>query len=379
MGEKSLAIYHERVEGVSRRKQYRVMSVLTFCVAVLLPVLRLINYWIPINIGDPTTAEIVGDLIFTLPMQLIALVAVPVLFYVFLLKKNVREIFEFSNFKPTKWYNLVLAVPIGLCCHIVTLFVTTVWQNMLIMLGFNHGSSYMPEQFSAGFFITQLILTGILPAFCEEFFNRGGLLSTVRGSFPLYATVVIMGIEFGLFHQYITQVFYTALFGGFMAYLCLKLKSVWPCVIIHFVNNTFSVINSHFSEYGIMGGGLYGMINDVAATRPAFVLLFYFLGAILLGGLVVLLMYLNSNKRLEKKKEVIMDSGFDHTHNRVVLIGAEDKEKVRELGLDKEVYGYKLKEDLFKPTLKDNAFFIGAIVVTALTTIFSFVFGWVAA
>ena len=96
-------------------------------------------------------------------------------------------------------------------------------------------------------------------------------------------------------------------------------------------------------------------------------------------GLVVLLTYLNSNKRLEKKKEVIMDSGFDHTHNRVVLLGAEDKEKVRELGLDNEVYGYKLKEDLFRPTLKDNAFFIGAIVVTLLTTVFSFVFGWVAA
>lgn len=379
MGEKSLAIYRERVEGISPRKKYRVMSVITFCVAVLLPLLRLINYWLPINAGDEMTGEILSDLAFTIPMQVLILVAVPVLFYVFALKMNVRDILSFSNFRPTKWYNLVLAVPIGLCCHIVTIFVSSLWQNMLNMLGFNHGSSYMPGEFSAGFFIAQIILTGIIPAFCEEFFNRGGLLTTVRGSFPFSVTLVIMGIEFGLFHQYITQVFYTALFGAFMAFFCLKLKSVWPCVIVHFVNNTFAVINDHFNEYGILSGGLYGMINEVGSTHPAFVMMFYFMAAVLLFGLVALLLYLNSNKRLEKKKEVIMDSGFDHTHNRVVLFGAEDKEKVMELGLDKEVYGYKLKEDLFKPTLKDNAFFIGAIVVTVLTTIFSFVFGWVAA
>ena len=57
-------------------------------------------------------------------------------------------------------------------------------------------------------------------------------------------------------------------------------------------------------------------------------------------------------------------------------MGEEDKEKVRELGLDKEVYGQKLKEDLYKPSIKDNAFYFGAIAVSALTTVFSFIFGW---
>ena len=61
----------------------------------------------------------------------------------------------------------------------------------------------------------------------------------------------------------------------------------------------------------------------------------------------------------------------------MVLVGEEDKEKVRELGLDKEVYGEKLKEDLYKPTMRDNAFFFGAVAVSVLTTLFSFIFGYI--
>ncbi len=235
----------------------------------------------------------------------------------------------------------------------------------------------MPETFSAGTMVLTLVLTGVLPGFCEEFFNRGGLLKTVRGSYPFHFAIILMGLEFGLFHQNITQVFYTALFGAYMAFLALKTKSVFPCMIIHFVNNSFSVINDYCDEYGFMRGGLYRLINQTAATRPQLLTVAFFLFCGILVGLTILLLHLNSARRLAKKKEVIASSGYDHTNKRVVLLGEEDKEKVRELGLDKEVYGHTLKEDLYKPTLADNAFFLGAIAVCVLTTVFSFIFGWI--
>ena len=249
--ENQIALYHERVEGIDRKKQYRLMALLTFCVAVALPLVRLLSYYLPIE------NELLSDLAFTLPMQIGVMVVMPVLFYKFAFKQNVRGMLAFSGFHRTKWYNLLLAVPIGICCHVVTIGVSNLWQSMLIALGYTHGSSSMPETFSAGALILSLFLTGVLPGFCEEFFNRGGLLTTLRGSFPLRITMVLMGIEFGLFHQNITQVFYTALFGALMAFLTLKLKSIYPAMIVHFVNNSVSVVNDYCDEYGFFGGGFY--------------------------------------------------------------------------------------------------------------------------
>lgn len=369
--ENAIQLYHERAEGVSRSKQYRIMGLLTFCVAVALPLVRLLSYYLPIE------NEALSDFLFTFLIQICVLVVMPVLFYKFALKKNFKEIFEFSNFRKTKWYNLALAFLIGICCLVVTIGVSTIWQSILIALGYTHTSSPMPENFSAGLMILNIILTGILPAFCEEFFNRGGLLTTIRGSFPFYTAVIIMGLEFGLFHQYVTQVFYTALFGGYMAFITMRLKSIYPAMIIHFTNNTISVINDYCDEYGFLNGGLFGIINDTAANRPQWLLLAFVVFAGILVGLTALLLHLNSAEKLKRKKDVIASSGYDHKNNRVVLVGEEDKEKVRELDLDKEVYGQKLKEELYKPTVRDNVFFIGAITVSVLTTLFSFVFGWV--
>ena len=365
-----IELYQERVQTVSRQRQYRVMALLTFCVAVALPVVRLISYYLPIK------NDWVSDLVFTLLIQICTLVVMPVLFYKFLLKKNIRGMLDFSGFHKTKWYNLLLAVPIGFCCYIVTIGVSSIWQGILISLGYTHSSTPLPEHFSAGLLVLDLVLTGVLPGFCEEVFNRGGLATTLRGSFPLIPAVILLGVEFGLFHQNITQVFYTMIFGGFMAFLTLRLKSIYPAMIIHFMNNSVAVVSDYCSEYGFFGGGINQLITDTAARYPQFLLLAFVLVGGILVGLVALVLYLNSAHRLKKKKDVIVSSGYDHTNKRVVLVGEEDKEKVRELGLDKEVYGQKLKEDLYKPSIKDNAFYFGAIAVSALTTVFSFIFGW---
>ncbi|MDE7395201.1 MAG: CPBP family intramembrane metalloprotease [Clostridiales bacterium] len=368
MLDNQIALYVERDRKVSRQKQYRIVGLCTFVVAAGLLLMRILLYYLPIE------SDLVADAVFSLPLQIGILVVVPFLFYKFGLKKNVREIAAFSSMRKTRWYNLVLAVPIGLCAYGVTIGVSAIWQNILIQLGYTHSSSSLPETFTVGALLLSLFLTCVLPAFCEEFFNRGGLLTTVRGSFPFKLTLLYMGLEFGLFHQNITQVFYTALFGAYMAFLCLKCKSLYPGMIVHFINNACAVVTDYCSTYGFFGGGIARAVNE---TRAIFVLMALILVAGAFAGLTVLLSHLNSAKRLEKKKDVIASSGFDHKNNRVVLVGEEDKEKVRELGLDKEVYGEKLEEALYKPTLRDNAFFIGTAVLSFLTTIFSFIFGWV--
>ena len=357
------------------KKRYDLMGIVIFSIACGVLLVRIfINL-----IASYVTSDMALDAIFTLMVQVGVLFVMPALIYYFAFKMKPKEILHFSNYRKTQWYNLALAVPIGITAMFVTTGVSLLWQNVIALFGYTHSSSAteFPDTFNFGLFLVSVLLTGILPAVCEEFAIRGGLLTTMRKSFSQRKTILLMGVVFGLFHQNITQVFYTALFGALMAAIVLKTKSIFPAMIIHFLNNSTSVYIEYAENYGWWGGGYYDFIKVNLQTRPLAVLGLYMVVCAVFAGLLVLLFYLNSHSRLKKKKDVITSSGFDVTNGKVVLVGEENPEMVRELDMEKEVYGAKQQELLFRPTLKDNVFYIGAIVVTVLSTIFSFIWGWV--
>lgn len=368
--EKEVALYSGKKE-ITASYKYRVVGFAMFMVAVLLLLTRILVYYLPIK-NDTVT-----DVVFSCIIQLFVLVTVPFLIYKFFLKMTAREIFAFSNFRKTKWYNLVLMIPIGIFLYFVQAGISSLWQVIIMLLGYTHssGTVYYPANFGVLLFFLNIIITAVLPGFCEEFFCRGGFLTTMRKSLPFVTTIIICGVQFGLFHQNITQVFYTAVYGSIMGFMTLKLKSIFPAMILHFTNNAMSVYLEFSGVYGWWGGNFDAIMQAELFSRPLLLFVAYIVMVILVISLISLVLYLNSSKRLEKKREVIKESGFDHTNNRVVLMGEEDKEMVRELGLDKEVYGKKLEEDLYKPTFRDNMFFIGAIVVAVLSTVFSFIWG----
>jgi len=331
---------------------------------------------------DPVTHSTWVSVFFTLIAQIgICFAAVFLTFKLGLKQKN-KRVLEFSNVKKTRWFNLALMIPLGILGIFVTIGVSSVWSILLYALGYNSrgGGAGLPAEFSIGIFILQLFLIAVLPAVCEEFAMRGGLFSVFKDSFKGPKFYVFMGLAFGLFHQNITQFLYTALFGVALAFVVVKTKSIWPAIILHFINNAISVYLSHAAYYNwAFMGNFFSFLADGLRYDFAMVLLVYGAICAAFGGILVLLHYLNSTKRLEKKKQVILDSGFDHTNNRVVLVGEFDESKVKELGLEKEVLGVdsikESSEPKYKPTLADNAFYIGAIVTTGLFTLFSFIWG----
>lgn len=325
--------------GNTRQKIYRVQGAIMFGVSLGLLVMRLIIGYLPIQ------NEALADFLFSFPLQVGVLVLMPFLVYKFVLKLKFKQIISFSNIKKTKWFNLVLAVPISLCFYCLTIGISGIWQSIIAALGYTHSSNVpLPTTFSPWLFILSMFLTGVLPGFCEEFCNRGGFLSTMRSRFSFGTTIVILGVAFGMFHQNITQVFYTMFFGAFAAFLTLKLKSVLPAMIMHFCNNAFSVFNEYAYEYGWVGGGFNALIDWCAQNSPFLI----FGGFIVICGagiaLTYLLIKLNSHKKPVGGAQAITAPA---------------------------------PENLYKPTLKDNAFYIGAIVMAVLTTIFTFIFGFI--
>jgi len=362
------------------QKRYRTVGIAMFTVAAGLLLVRTITYLIalyaPVAEENQAAFDVFLNVLFTVLVQVVVLLVAVFLIYKHSLKLKTRGILEFSNVRPAKWYNYALAVPIGILALFVAIGLSAFWRVLIGALGYNfNATSSMPATFSPGLFILEIVLIAVLPAICEEFAMRGGFFTTMKRSFKGVRLYFIMAIAFGLFHQNIRQVFYTAVFGAVMAFLLIKTKSIWPCIIVHFLNNFTSVYLDYAGAYGWFGGSVLDYIFTLVVESFGRALLIYLLILAAFAALLVLTGYLNSARFLKRKKNAILDSGFNHTHGRVVPIGAEDKEKVRELGLEEEVYGQKLPDNLYKPTLRDNAFYIGAIVAAGIFTVFSFIWG----
>lgn len=369
----SLDVVEDYAPISDRRKTYRTMGLVCFVIAFGIASIRLaLTFFLRFVSLD----DIVVSTIFSFVGQVGINVIAVWLLMKFCLKLNIRQVASFSNFRKTKWYNYVLALVLGFVNFFVTIGLSTIWMVILIMLGYTSTSSGSSiAEFSAFIFILQIFITAVLPAFCEEFAIRGGLFTTLKGSLSGTKFILISGLIFGLFHQNITQVFYTGVMGCMFAFLLLKTRSIWPCIILHFTNNFLSVYIDYASSLGWFGGDLYTVIGITAQNNILLLAGSWLLFVAGVIGLLYLISFLNKTKNLEKQKELILNSGFDHTNKRLILVGQENKALVKELGMDNLVYGNTLQESLFKPSLRDNVFYIGAGVCCALYTIFTFVYG----
>ncbi len=89
--------------------------------------------------------------------------------------------------------------------------------------------------------VLAVITTAVIPAFVEELLFRGVVLTNLLpyGRAP---AVIISAVLFGLMHQNPGQMFYATMAGLVLGLVCVRTRSIWGGVLIHFVNNLFSVL-----------------------------------------------------------------------------------------------------------------------------------------
>lgn len=330
------------------KKQYRTVGLTVFIVAIALLVMRIISYYAQVamlnSTMDEAWLELLSDAIFTVPVQIGILFVFPFLMYKLRLGKSGMQVLEFSGYRKCSIWVCLLCIPLGALIICVSLALSFIWQIILILFGYlPSGGGTLPEQFNAVYFILSVLLTACLPAICEEFTNRGGLLTVMRSSFSKTKTIVLIGLAFGLFHQYIGQVFYTAAFGAFLAYIVLETGSVYPAIILHFMNNFMSVYLESAEQYNwALGGGFYTFINDSMANSFPALTAALALVCLAVFGLTLAIVTISRKQR--------------------------QKDFYLELNSSLKAAGYKVE-------LRDNIFFIGAIVVTAVATLLTYIFG----
>ena len=89
--------------------------------------------------------------------------------------------------------------------------------------------------------VLELLVTAMLPAFCEELLFRGVVMENLLPYGRQHA-ILISSFLFAVAHQSVGQMLYAFAAGILLGLLYERTGSIWNCVLLHLVNNFASVI-----------------------------------------------------------------------------------------------------------------------------------------
>lgn len=142
-------------------------------------------------------------------------------------------------------------VPIMLISSMLVNAISLVFQG-LIGVEFTSGLEDL-QMNGVGEFLIGVVAMAIVPAIIEEFAVRGVVMQPLRRFGDTFA-IIASAFIFSIMHGNMAQIPYTVVGGVYLGYLTIATGSIWPSIILHFINNLYSVIimavDSNFGERG---------------------------------------------------------------------------------------------------------------------------------
>jgi len=155
-----------------------------------------------------------------------------------LMKKKTSSLIDFGKFSIKKAvYSIMAGLGICILGNIASAFISAFLSNFGIT---TKGGDYEIGSSPYSFLLSTLSIA-VVPALMEEFAARGCVIGSLREKFNPLPTIFISGALFGLWHGNLNQIpfaFFGGVAFGFMYYYT---GSIWPSIILHFLNNFMSV------------------------------------------------------------------------------------------------------------------------------------------
>ncbi len=195
----------------------------------LVPVLRLIF--------KNTTAYLTFDIV----TSMISLGLPFVIAFVLMKKKKIITKLPYQKPQDVKSsaFLTMLAIPTMVFSSIIINYISFFVQ---ILMGVTF-SDNMPDNkvVTIPSMIMTFISIAVVPAIIEEFAIRGTVMQPLRRFGDKFA-IIVSALFFSLLHGNMVQIPYTFVGGLILGFLMVKTKSMWPPMILHFINNGYSVV-----------------------------------------------------------------------------------------------------------------------------------------
>ncbi|MBQ6701486.1 MAG: CPBP family intramembrane metalloprotease [Clostridia bacterium] len=144
-----------------------------------------------------------------------------------------------STCRFPKYFYFILPAALG--CITIAGRLTEILQGLLafIKIGFVSSSPVFPDDVLGTVLV--FISSAVIPAVVEEILFRRVILSRLIPYGKVFA-VVMSSLLFAIMHANPSQLIYAFVGGLVMGFITLECSSVLPAMIIHFSNNTLSLI-----------------------------------------------------------------------------------------------------------------------------------------
>lgn len=176
-----------------------------------------------------------------LATQLI-LLGIPLLAAVYS-KKSLRKTFRLNAFCLRHIAGSIVMIIGAILVGIVLTAVTSA-----VFPSSAEGVSVSMDYLMGNNFAQTLLVVALLPAVCEELMFRGYIFSAFEAKMKPAAAIFTASVIFGLYHMSIVRFFTTMLLGTVICYVAYRSKSIFPGMLMHFINNACSVFTVYYPE-----------------------------------------------------------------------------------------------------------------------------------
>ena len=229
------------------------------------------------------------DVIYTLVAEIFCMGVVPFVVLLIAEKGKVPLLMKRMRYKAPRDKKACLLVSLALMALITpfTMAFNALTNLFFMVVGYHRAHPIGTIYLNGGDFVLMLVLTGVLPAFFEEFTHRGVLLSGLESRGSELSAVVLSSVMFGLMHTNPAQLIYAIAGGLVFGVAVVKCDSVIPALCAHFANNAVSVILEYSTQKQTAIGVLYeklfssGSALSVAVTFVVLGLALYGVASIL--------------------------------------------------------------------------------------------------
>lgn len=212
----------------------------------------------------------------------IMILALPLLF-AYYIKSDFKKVF---SLRLPKFKHFIGATSLWIGTYLLVITITNIIlyyfpQNQEIVKGLNDAL------FIKDNLLLNLLIVAVMPAICEEIFFRGFVLTSFRNNKKSYrGAIIFSGILFGMMHMDFIRIIPTSILGIAFAYAVCKTNSIGVSMFMHFLNNGFAIVITHFSSKIIQS------VENTATTTASLsiiqVIVFVFVSIIFIGLAVLL-------------------------------------------------------------------------------------------
>lgn len=152
---------------------------------------------------------------------------------------------------------------------------------IVLLSGLNAVLTFLPDLMEQTFDVLQSGMTGVacialLGPVLEEMLFRGAVTEELLRRYRPAMAIVLSGLLFGLFHINPAQVVSACFMGFLLAWLYWRTRSLIPCILVHVLNNSLSVVLGlccpqveELTDVPGMSGGVLAVVLVAAAALLA--------------------------------------------------------------------------------------------------------------